>query len=426
MGFDFENFDYEYMFRELKNDVVKPNIMICGASGIGKSSMINSIFCLSTSSDKYAHVGEEGKAQTVGVNLYEGQGINIYDTEGYIITEKSGQKKFMNDIIGWIDKQMKEYPEEFTKHIHEVWYCISAPGARIDSFDIEICNEINKRNIPFCIVLMKTDRASLTDLDKFKKIIRKEIKLNNSTPIGSTNTNIQVLKEKDVSVFYYSSNGEIQNKEKLVEKDKLIQWSIENLDLSLANSMISSLRISLSDKKNRILKETVPLYSASAATAVVGTSVVNVPFSDAPVLMTIQIKMAMDIINKFDLNTDLVKMTSDILGTSFISYIGKTVATQIISILPGCNLVKAAVNVSVAASVTAILGVAVTLICDQYLNLCLKNNGCENIPFYKFLKDNLKEMVKYVSDNKEKFNISAIVNKSLAKNDKIKECDNNE
>ena len=38
--FDYENFDYEAAFRQVQEEVSKPNILICGVTGIGKSTMI--------------------------------------------------------------------------------------------------------------------------------------------------------------------------------------------------------------------------------------------------------------------------------------------------------------------------------------------------------------------------------------------------
>ena len=68
--FDFENFDYEKAKEEVKNSIKKPNILLCGATGVGKSSLINDIFNLSMDDDKAATVGKNGRPETRGVKKF--------------------------------------------------------------------------------------------------------------------------------------------------------------------------------------------------------------------------------------------------------------------------------------------------------------------------------------------------------------------
>jgi predicted GTPase len=42
MEFDAQNFDYEAEFQKIRKTVAKPNILVTGATGAGKSSLIGS------------------------------------------------------------------------------------------------------------------------------------------------------------------------------------------------------------------------------------------------------------------------------------------------------------------------------------------------------------------------------------------------
>ena len=48
--FNVENFNAEEVLREVEEKVKKPNILICGATGVGKSSLVNDFFGITEAS----------------------------------------------------------------------------------------------------------------------------------------------------------------------------------------------------------------------------------------------------------------------------------------------------------------------------------------------------------------------------------------
>lgn len=61
--FDVKNFDYDKCYEEVKENASKNiNIIVCGATGVGKSSLINDFF--EFDKDSAAPVGSSGKPQT--------------------------------------------------------------------------------------------------------------------------------------------------------------------------------------------------------------------------------------------------------------------------------------------------------------------------------------------------------------------------
>lgn len=106
MGVEFkaDAFDYEAEYEKIKNQVVKPNILLCGATGVGKSSLVNDVF-----GENLAAIGA-GEPVTRGTHRYEGETITIFDSEGYEIGSDR-QAHYREEIIGWIDRQRREDPE---------------------------------------------------------------------------------------------------------------------------------------------------------------------------------------------------------------------------------------------------------------------------------------------------------------------------
>ena len=105
------------------------------------------------------------------------------------------------------------------------------------------------------------------------------------------------------------------------------------------------------------------------------------------------------------------------VGTTFISYIGKTLASQIVSWIPAIGTAtKVVVNTTVAASITAVLGAGITLIAEQYLIACINNGGIENLPFAEFLtKEKFSEIMNYVQKHKAEFGLDDIISQIINK-----------
>ena len=402
--FDYEKFDYEQAKEEVKNSIKKPNILLCGATGVGKSSLVNDIFDLDVEDVGAAAVGTDGRPKTQGIHKFtKGDAtVNLYDSEGYEVGNIGTEQKdrYYDVVISYIDKMRTEYPGEMEKHIHEVWYCVSAGNKRFYEIDKKIIETISNKKIPVMVLVTKVDQVDENELEQLKYQIRVEVPDN-------------------VHIYTYSAtiNKDEEIYKKYVQRSEIIDWAIDNLDESLRLGLIPAVKGSLKEKRELILKKCVPTYTALAAAAVLGSSVVPVAFSDSIPLMAIQIKMAMSIFNAFKINANEENVISNMVGTSFVSYIGKTLASQIVSWIPGIGQVaKATVNTTVAASVTAVLGVGITLIAEQYLKACIDNNGAENLPFAEFLtKERFKETMDYVNNHKKEFEIDKIIKNVVKK-----------
>lgn len=400
--FDFENFDYEKAREEVKNSIKKPNILICGATGVGKSSLVNDLFDLSIDSADAAVVGNTGRPETRGVKRFtnEDSSVNLYDSEGYEIgkVDQEDNDRYFTEIISYIDKLREEHPSNMEMHIHEVWYCVSAGNKRFYEIDKKIINEVKKKNVPVMILITKVDTVSEEELDQLFEEIR------NNVPEVNIYTYSTLIEEADEDVY-----------KTYVQKMEIIRWALNNLDESLRLGLLPAIKGCLKEKREVILKVCVPTHVALAAGAVLATSFVPVPFSDSVPLMGIQIKMAMSIFSSFNINANVKNVVSDLVGTTLVSYFGKTLASQIISWIPGIGAAaKVAVNTTVAASITAILGAGITLLAEQYLVACVNNGGVENLPFSEFLtKERFSEAMEYVKNHKSEFGIDDIISQVI-------------
>ena len=393
--FDYENFDYNEEFRKVQEGVSKPNILICGATGIGKSTLIRDIFQLSDIDGP--EIGDKGRARTAGVHAYspEGASITLYDSQGYNIG--ADEQKYVKDVLGVIGEHFNQNPGEMHEHIHEVWYCVSAANNRFFEADEKMIREIRKKyTTPVMIILTKVDCVDEESIGYLKKAILDKI--------------------PDIDIFTYACDAKTadwddETRAEYVQKNEIIDWALRHLDESLKAGFIPSIKKSLEMKRKYIAGKVIPKYAALAAGAVVTTSVINVPFTDSVPLMALQLKMSYEIIKGYGIKTETQKLAADLLGTSAVTVLGRTLAGSLIKAIPiAGNVFNATVNTTVAATVTAVLGFAVSIVCEQYLAACVDNNGAENLPFTQFMNSaRLKEAVKYVTEHKNEFNIQDLL-----------------
>jgi uncharacterized protein (DUF697 family) len=284
-----------------------------------------------------------------------------------------------------------------SEHIHEVWYCVSAANNRFFDADEKMIQEIQKKyTTPVMIILTKVDCSDEEGIYYLKQAI--------------------LEKFPDISIFTYACDEKTSDwdeglKRQYVQKDEIIDWALRHLDESLKAGFVPAIKKGLEVKRNYIAGKVIPKYAALAAGTVAATSFVNVPFSDSIPLMGWQMKMSMEIIKGYGIQTKGQKLAADLLGTSAVTILGRTLASNLIRVIPlAGNIFNATVNTTVAASVTAVLGFAVALVCEQYLAACVDSNGAENLPFAQYMNsERLKEAIKYVTENKGEFNIQEII-----------------
>lgn len=400
--FDFENFDFEDAFGKVQNEVKKPNILICGATGVGKSTLIRDLFQLSESEGP--EIGDRGRSRTTGIHAYspEGSSITLYDSQGYNIG--ADEKKFMKDVLGVIGEKIKNSPEEMSEHIHEVWYCVAAANNRFFEADERMICEIRKKyNIPVMVILTKVDCVDEEGIGHLKDAILEKI--------------------PDIDIFTYASDEKTVGwpediRKQYVQKEEITEWALMHLDESLRSGFVPAIKKSLQIKRKYISGKIIPKYAGLAGATVVATSFISVPFTDSVPLMALQVKMSYEIIKSYGIQTESQKIVADIIGTSAVSILGRTLASSLVKVIPlAGNIINATVNTTVAASVTAVLGFAVAVVCEQYLAACVDNNGAQNLPFAQYLNsERLKEAVAYVNAHKNEFNIQEIIEFAASKN----------
>lgn len=301
-----------------------------------------------------AQIGH-GIPVTRGISKYqrEDTGVVLYDTEGYEIgTEKIS--KYKANVEDWVNEfraaatkpAAKDQPElALSNQIHEVWYCISAGNKRVTDMDIDVIQMLRAKKLPVAVVLTQIDNLDVEELQAMEAAIR------NHCQVEFFRTSVS----DDPAVI-----AALQD---YLQWDELISWAIDHLDESLREGFISALKGNLEAKKRMINHKVIPLYTSAAA----AVALTPIPFSDAALLVPIQIKMSLHIMKTYALDQKLGNLSS-LVGSVVVSESGRllaqTLSANLFKLIPGVGTaIGTTVNTVVASSFTAAMGYAISEIC---------------------------------------------------------------
>lgn len=128
------------------------NVIVVGRSGVGKSTLINSILGI-----KIAKTGI-GKSVTreIQVCTRDNSHLTLIDTPSieFAITNKINLQKDIRNII-----EQRAKANDINQFIHCIWYCIRSETERIDEMEKKFLSNFN--NIPIIIVLTRSYDKSL-------------------------------------------------------------------------------------------------------------------------------------------------------------------------------------------------------------------------------------------------------------------------
>ncbi|NLZ61123.1 MAG: hypothetical protein GX901_10740 [Lentisphaerae bacterium] len=329
--------DYDYQneflkkFEAEKKLYKRPNILVCGYTGSGKTSLIQAMLGEDLVPSEAIGVGQP---KTMGYDCYENNMVRIFDSRGLELGET--EEEFLDQTKSFLRERQADL-NNVDEHIHLVWYTIQGSGARVTKCDLELIKNIfSEQNV--LIAFTKADLMRNSQRESMKQVL------------------LEAGIDTDRIFFTSDIEGGSQGCMELMHK------SLEMLPEAYKDAFIEAQRLALELRIRAVYDKAKKAKSiiATATAAAGGIGATPIPLSDAALLIPIQVTMIASLAALYGLREEAVKQAA----LPFLAKVaGIFAATSLLKLLP---VLGSAVNAAVAASITGAMGLYVKNNFEQY------------------------------------------------------------
>ena len=307
-------------------------LAILGATGVGKSTLVNSIF-----GTVVAPTGI-GEPVTEGVNkhVHSSGALVVYDFEGFELGRSTKQS------ITWLEQQFNRNRKgERAELIDVAWYCLQWRD-RISQGQVDLIEAINKLGVPVVVVLTQVplgrDGQPHPDAISLAQVIE-GMRLPLAHP----------------RVFLTDALGDVHLGYPPHGLKLLLEWTFRLAPEGKVRAFTIAQGIDMAAKRREAQK-----LVGVAGTLAAGMGAIPIPFADATVLVPTQLALIARIGALYGLPKAMLLSGSG-LTTTVTTLVGRQLVASATKVIPGVGSV---VSATVAATLTTATGLAWAKICE--------------------------------------------------------------
>jgi uncharacterized protein (DUF697 family)/ethanolamine utilization protein EutP (predicted NTPase) len=323
----------------------RPNVLVCGYTGCGKTSLIQAICGEELVAD---HAIGDAEPTTTGFDEYAGEHVRVWDSKGLEPGER--EEEFADMLTGFLRERRETSDVE--EHVHLVWYAIQAPGARVTDCDIRLLTEV-LANEHVIVVLTKADIGRAEQIDAMRGVL---------TEAG--------IDPKRIVATSDARSGAIGCQE-------LMELSHAMLPAAYRDSFLEAQRIDAEAREKAVLAKrgkAAAIVAAATATAT-GIGATPIPIADAALLIPVQTGMVAGL-------AALYGLRHEALQHAVLPFVARVVGIYAASSLLKCfPFLGSVINAAVAGTLTGALG---WFTLDRFEGMALAKVRGEHVPGMDF------------------------------------------
>lgn len=307
------------------------NLAIFGKTGVGKSTLVNAIF-----GHQVAATGI-GLPVTQGSHLYVDQRgtLGLIDTAGLEIGRDD--KALLTDLTKVVTQRRKEPIHE---QVHAVWYCVRGMDRRFEQSEGRFVQAVHDLGLPVFVVLTQVPRNPAGVLHPDAVALAHSIDAL-GLPIVSRHP------------FFTNALRDQFTGQPVHGLMELLAATFQAVPEAVHGALAAAQQIDLAAKAREAQRHIGASVAAAAAAAVT-----PIPFSDAALLVPIQLAMMARIAQLYTIRFERAAMLA-VASSVAATGVGRSAATNLVRLVPGAGtLAGGAVSASVASGVTFAMGQA--------------------------------------------------------------------
>ncbi|WP_395659015.1 GTPase family protein [Nocardioides sp.] len=324
-------------WKDKAEEIGRFNLAIFGKTGVGKSTLVNAIF-----GTEIAATGI-GEPVTRSEHLYLHQSgtLGVLDTRGLEVGRDNAA--LISELKDYLHG-MRRRP--LTEQIHVAWYCVRAGDRRFEPTEAEFIRALHELGLPVILVLTQVPRAGTRVHPDAEALAASIAALD--------------LPIVDGLIHYTMAMADEFTGQTAYGLQELLDATFRGAPSGVAHAITAAQRIDFDRKRDRA---EVAIKAATGAATTAGAS--PIPFSDAAILVPIQLAMMASIAVTYGISVERSTAAS-IAATAAATTAGRSLVGNLIKFVPGAGTaVAGTINATIAGTFTYAMGHAWLRVCER-------------------------------------------------------------
>lgn len=324
-------------WKDKADEIGRFNLAIFGKTGVGKSTLVNAIF-----GTEIAQTGI-GEPVTRQEHLYLHQSgtLGVLDTRGLEVGKDNAE--LIAELRDYLHgMRRKPLPDQ----LHVAWYCVRAGDRRFEETEADFVRALHELGLPVIMVLTQVPRSG-----------------------GRVHPDAEALAARIADLRLPIADGLIHYTMALADEftgqtayglQELLDATFRGAPAGVAHAITAAQRIDFGRKRERA-EAAIKVATGAATTA--GAS--PIPFSDAAILVPLQIGMMASIAVTYGISIERSTAAS-IAATAAATTAGRSLVGNLIKFVPGAGTaVAGTINATIAGTFTYAMGHAWVRVCER-------------------------------------------------------------